>query len=314
MCKCGCRGWCSLWPLLYVVAWDLNLGAEGKFAKNRHDNSPFDIELDGFRIERNESGVDLLALFLAVVEFRGDWPAMTEVAAVRNWAHKYHPCMFCHISLAQLKAAIACSGFSLDAGPFPDWTDADHRAEVTRCTISVHVHTLEVRSQIVRALRYLKRAFGRALAYDIPALSLKRFDRLEPELLLPDVSKFEAIDPPFTVKFWRMNIKDDRVLHDSPLFHIIGVGWRNGAVDILHGLHIGTYPCYIGYVIETFLDMRNFAGHYDAFLDADDIKRINLAYFKSLLLEYYSNRRRTDPDWQKRGSEVFLLNFNTLVF
>ena len=54
MCKCGCRGWCTLFPILVEIAINLR---DGRVA--------------GFRI--------------AAIMTKGDWPAFTEIAGVRQW-------------------------------------------------------------------------------------------------------------------------------------------------------------------------------------------------------------------------------------
>ena len=41
LCKCGCRGWCTLWQVWSVVAWALAGLAKGAWPGNRHDNSAF---------------------------------------------------------------------------------------------------------------------------------------------------------------------------------------------------------------------------------------------------------------------------------
>jgi hypothetical protein len=307
MCKCGCRGWCTLWVFLWVIQWDLNNGACGRFALARHDLSSFDEVTDIIRRGRT---VGELGIFICIVEFRGDWPAMTDGLAVRTWAHKYHPCLFCRIPKSLLTTLRAISGFSLDTCPFEEWSDQDHRDEVARCKIVVHIPTPEIKSTIWRALRYLKRSFGRSLAFDLPTLvpPLQRFDRLEPTEALPNVADFETQPVPFSVLFWRMNVKEDRVLHDSPLLKVEGVGFQSAAIDILHSLHLGAYPTYIGYSLEMILNLRSFAGNFMGFLDADDVRRVNLGHIKSLVQTYYARKRATDPNWNKRGSEVFQLN------
>ena len=54
VCNCGCRGWCTIFPILLEIALDIK-----------------ESELVGF----------LMACFMT----KGDWPAYTEFAAVRQW-------------------------------------------------------------------------------------------------------------------------------------------------------------------------------------------------------------------------------------
>jgi hypothetical protein len=48
-CKCGCRGWCSLFPVLDVIRWSLSQAAVGTNDTRRHDGSQFDPMLDARR-------------------------------------------------------------------------------------------------------------------------------------------------------------------------------------------------------------------------------------------------------------------------
>jgi hypothetical protein len=48
-CKCGCRGWCSLFPVLDVLRWSLSQAAVGTNDTRRHDGSQFDPILDARR-------------------------------------------------------------------------------------------------------------------------------------------------------------------------------------------------------------------------------------------------------------------------
>ena len=69
-CKCGCRGWCALYPNLLELALDLR-----------------DSEVVGFLI--------------ACLMTKGDWPAYCEIAGVRqwyswNWGNQFILCA-CHL-------------------------------------------------------------------------------------------------------------------------------------------------------------------------------------------------------------------------
>jgi hypothetical protein len=64
MCKCGCKGWCTVYPLLLSLCYDLNAGAQG-----RSPTLPFCASSSKFmpRGCDNELGV-----FLAVMDITGD--------------------------------------------------------------------------------------------------------------------------------------------------------------------------------------------------------------------------------------------------
>ncbi|CAJ1386233.1 unnamed protein product, partial [Effrenium voratum] len=72
MCSCGCRGWCTLHPLL--LAWVEDL-------------------------KRLEEGYPVR---YAVIDIQGDWPAFLQVFGLRYWAHKTHPCPLCRVTLPEM--------------------------------------------------------------------------------------------------------------------------------------------------------------------------------------------------------------------
>ena len=72
MCKCGCRGWCSIYPLLHAWALDLQQLQES----NR----------------------------CAVLDITCDWPAYLEITGLRFWNHADHPCCLCRLKLDELNA------------------------------------------------------------------------------------------------------------------------------------------------------------------------------------------------------------------
>eukprot|EP00969_Alexandrium_andersonii_P301299 13320150-Alexandrium_andersonii.AAC.1 len=41
LCRCGCRGWCTLDPLFRWVHWVIAALACGVFPARRHDEGPF---------------------------------------------------------------------------------------------------------------------------------------------------------------------------------------------------------------------------------------------------------------------------------
>ena len=72
MCKCGCRGYCSIYPVLDAWARDLE-------------------ELS------NRSGIQYL-----VLDIQSDWPAWLEVEGGRYWSHASHPCPLCRVRQQEL--------------------------------------------------------------------------------------------------------------------------------------------------------------------------------------------------------------------
>lgn len=98
MCQCGCRGWCSLYPLLLEWVSDL---------------------------KRLESG----PVRYAVVDIQGDWPAFLQVFGLRYWSHNLHPCPLCRIDQKQLKE-LHLDSWTLDSMPFDSYGTNDYKNDV----------------------------------------------------------------------------------------------------------------------------------------------------------------------------------------
>ena len=52
MCKCGCRGWCTLHPIFSVLAWSFKALCEGTFPAARHDAAPLGKGTKPVRLEQ----------------------------------------------------------------------------------------------------------------------------------------------------------------------------------------------------------------------------------------------------------------------
>ena len=44
LCRCGCRGWCSIYPVMVFLLWSFYCGADGVYAVDRHDGSEWGAE------------------------------------------------------------------------------------------------------------------------------------------------------------------------------------------------------------------------------------------------------------------------------
>jgi len=55
LCKCGCGGWCSYYPVFLMIAWSLVAGAKGVWPLSRHDETDF-WPTEGDDIRRNMAG------------------------------------------------------------------------------------------------------------------------------------------------------------------------------------------------------------------------------------------------------------------
>ena len=97
LCGCGCRGWCSVYPLL-----------------------------EAFRRDLSEQHPDLR---LPIIDIKCDWAALVEVAALRTWSHNHHACPCCLVKKAQLEKI---DGFSARSCPFPLYDESKYEATLSK--------------------------------------------------------------------------------------------------------------------------------------------------------------------------------------
>lgn len=132
MCQCGCRGWCSLFPLLSAWASDLKSLAEGEDT------------------------------IYAVLDVQGDWPALLQVFGLRYWSHNVHPCPLCRVTQVQF-GELHIHDVTLDSLPFEPYTTNDYTNDMARSIKVVTIETPVIQKKIYQNLGYRKKYRGRVL-------------------------------------------------------------------------------------------------------------------------------------------------------
>lgn len=231
LCRCGCRGWCTLFPVFLFINHSLIALADGHHPKLAWDGTPF---TEGLRLEL--VGVQLLIVG-AVVAVKGDWAEFCHTLGFLTWKSPKSPCLFCLCSKEDWE-----DDADLSVGDFP-FTLVTHFMYLAYCSANEVKRTLslEDRIRISRSLIYDKRSSGfrgRALIRDLPEFRLLIGDRVEPSESLIDVGKFEEVPSIIEVTFWR--VVNNRVRHRNPLFNsITGVTLLSLLVDALHAYVLG---------------------------------------------------------------------------
>ena len=276
LCKCGCRGWCTMFPLLQMWCDDLASLAVG--------------EPPAFGVYT-----------------KADWPAFCEVGGFRQWGHDTFPCFACDVDACQITDRTSIEGISLDGGSWDDYSDQAYRRDISRSKIVITILDDNMRDAIKSALRYRKSLLGRGLISDLRMFEppLWKGDRLEPTKVLLDVGEFEYTQTPFQATFWRMR-EDDRVLHESPIFGIPGLSTERHGICTLHTWHLGpvirVVPVCLWFLLSTPL-FNSFL----PFLSNEDNIKIGMLQIKGKLLSWYKSKRETDRHWHTKGSEVWNL-------
>ena len=294
MCQCGCRGWCTLYPLLEMLVVDLISCGD-----QVHVQQGF-APTDAARAARAGTPLNACA---ACVFTKGDWPAYCEVAGFRQWGHEIFPCYCCDVTKAALKQITSYEGVDLDGGDWNIYTQDDYLEDVFRCKMVVLIATEHLRDLVFGALRYRKSFLGRGLRKDVPPLGLIKGDRLEPTQTMPDVGLFQFMRPPFQAVFWRM-YDNDRVLHESPLFRVPGLSTETHGADALHCWHLGPVLKLVTLVFWFLVHSKSFSTQI-ADISMEDQVRIGLLILKNKLYDFYKAKRTDDHEWRKRGSEVW---------
>jgi len=244
LCKCGCRGWCTLVNFLWCIRWMIEAGAEGIFPPCRHDQSPFGV---GDETRDANAGAEMAARF-CLLWLKGDWSEYCGTLGFPQWSSVNHPCIWCTCTRENM--------FSMDPfapGVFPHiLKDMDsYERDCSACEIKVRVQEARQHARLKAALFYDKRTAGnkgRCLSMAFPELGLRVGDRLEPSANLRDVAEYDSLPLPSEVVFWRCS-SEASTKHRNPMFsRSLGVTLSSMVVDMLHALHLGVLQKYVAFV------------------------------------------------------------------
>ena len=252
LCKCGCRGWCTLFVVFCHIRASIDAAAEGRRPHRRFDGSAFwDME---------EHRTDLAGLVLeahvCMLVLKGDWAEFTSTLGFPTFSNLYSPCPIC---FAPKENFLELGGFSPDNFPYQEKTFKDIKDACERCKIRVAL-TAVLHREIRKRLLYDKRKsstayLGRYLAEVVTAPGgevLLPGDRLEPSFELMDVGDgFDNLTAfPFVVTFWRRS-EETLALHRNPLWNE-ETGCTHDrvmGVDNLHTLSLGVIVVFCQFVL-----------------------------------------------------------------
>ena len=243
MCRCGCRGWCTLFHIMAWLRYCLEALSQGEMPTTRADGSAF---LEG-EVSRQELGGKPCAIG-ALCQIKGDWAEFAHTLGFPTWSAKWNPCLFCKSSHADLGAKLlTCSQIS---SPWPDKTPADLDEYCSEAELEFK-GSLEEWQSVMPLLQYDTRKKGnrgRCLARPVPAMGLLAGDRLEPSKSCPDIGlslKDVSQAVPKPVTFWRVR-QDEPCRHRNPLWSIdLGVTTDIVCIDVMHTLCLGIYTNFL---------------------------------------------------------------------
>ena len=181
-----------------------------------------------------------------------------------------------------------------DWAPWGKCTAEQSEAAAARCEIRVTLtktHHSALRSLLMYDRRKKGACGGRGLTANYPPLLLLAGDRLEPCAELSDVGRFEDLQVPCTVLFWRKS-NETRLRHRCPLLDSsIGMSVERIQIDMLHCVYLGTASEWLTRCIWFLLlnDVYNIGDH----RTDDETVAVGLDRFRAELFRWYADKRPT---------------------
>ena len=221
---CGCRGWCSLFPVWAFLRWSFQALTQAKHPVGRHNTELDADSLNAAEWRPEDAARQALAgedmpVAAAVLQVRADWGEMTSHLGVANWSTQSDPCFLCRCdkdAMLDRDLLKARAPLAWELRTFRDYQDA-----CLQCEIDVDTSVLSDQEwdDFVKCLMPDTRkevTLGRSLTRAWPKLGLKKGDRVEPSLGLLD---WQTLDKrkPASIRFWRRS-KETSVRHRNPFF------------------------------------------------------------------------------------------------
>jgi hypothetical protein len=293
LCKCGCRGWCTIYHFFRMLHWELKTLAEGIHPATKHDGTEW-TESDNLRKDRAGT---LLGIKAALMFLKGDWMEFAATFGFPSWSDAIRPCFLCNMYgtfmylIESMTLDRFCTGFR--ANEEDDYFDACDRCEVLVQIVGYNnIQSLE---QVLRYDRSKDGARGRVLTRDlaINGVSLRKNDRLEPSTDLPDVGQLIDLDSlPKTIVFWRRTL-EDLTRHRNPIFdRSLGVTpTRSLSVGLLHAFYLGILNTWCKVTIWKLI-MR---GAYGWVGRMDESITIAVVAIRNALMNFYRDYQRRFP-------------------
>ena len=135
LCRCGCRGWCSVYPIMLLVSWSVRAMLQGRFPDTAHDGSPWLTE----DRRRNLAGKPLRKGVL--VWIKGDLIEQAVTYGLRGLGSTFHPCMLCDTLLENMHECESVELFSDLWGskdPLTSYENSCQECEVTVVITTEH--------------------------------------------------------------------------------------------------------------------------------------------------------------------------------
>ena len=300
LCKCGCRGADTLWPIFKTLQWSLGCLASGIWPSVGPDGVP----LDGWRSD--VAGQDLGVLG-AVVDVKGDWMDFSSSLGLPNWADGGSPCPFCTCTKSKM---FDLSPFNTKTSPWDLAGHAEHEEACSKAEVVVDM-TRSQHSDIVGLLHYDKRKHGnrgRCLLQGYPLLGLQKGGRICPFGTMHDVADFDDLfkgTRKKTIKacFWRVS-EETRARWRNPIFsEETGLTVYSIAINYVHTVFLGVAKNFcmttIWHLIKNTIYTKN--------ANKDERDQLGISAFKRELWAWYKKTHEQYPQRELHKLENLMI-------
>lgn len=107
VCRCGCKGWCALYPLFHAIAWMFSMLQSGRSSLTKHDGRPW-------APEETRGAVRTYTHRYILLWVKGDWDEQQKslgLASCRSWINQ---CFLCTATQGEMHSLYrSCSLSSL---------------------------------------------------------------------------------------------------------------------------------------------------------------------------------------------------------
>ncbi len=254
-CGCGCRGACTVFPVMDCLRYQLESMQHGAVPLARHDGSEWQIHNPKKTFKpkycTQMAPGSSLSYSTVVCYIKGDWAEISHSPGMVSWKSLYSPCLYCHLSQGELfehDDTIADE----DGPHWPLKTHQDYNVMCAKCEVHVTLTTSVERKSMCAVLRWRRdktKIGGRVVfkSCTVAGVTLEEGGRLEPSTSLLDIASLERARLPITIVLWRPRLSYDNraildgVNHRSPIFSVAlhTSPARNLCVDTLHTLWLG---------------------------------------------------------------------------
>lgn len=180
LCRCGCKGWDSMYGIFRMLLWSFSALGSGTWPTTGPFGEPFAEGTD-----RCRNAGRPLPFKAALVQIKGVWMEFTSTLGFANWRTTAAPCVLCRCTT---QTFFEFRGFAPGANPWALTSKQTYEDACMACE-TVTTVTAEQHARMKFEMTYDRRregVRGRALRRPFPELRLDRNDRLEPSENLAD--------------------------------------------------------------------------------------------------------------------------------